>query len=533
MPLLEQGTATPEHGRLPMSLILRKRYVPYALYLLLVGICWQGYYFRIGPDTISYISIAREYLAGQWWDAINTFWSPLFSWVIAAGMVAHAPTYALVRGTVAIWGLIGLAGIRHLTLQCGLSPNFIAGVVVIAAPMLASFVMLAPGPDFIALCLLTVYLSAVCNCCPDNRRFWLLAGIVGSLLYLTKAYMFGFVVAHLTFTAISRVWLSVGRPLTKKIVANYIYAMTCLLVLSGPWLIVIGLKAGHPTLSEAGHWNYAKAQMDPRWFPQLTEGLFSPVNPGSVSVWEDPGRMQIPPWNPLDSVRSFRRQVYVAARNCLYLIYFTIRASVFSIAIVPLFVGEVFRRIRHAQVFDCWACLLFAYIIYPVGYILIGLGEQRYVWIENVLLLVMGACVANLIKDRLKLESRLIGMAIILVGLSFWCDPLATLVYHWGDKRNVHALAQSLRYLKLSGNVASNGQWGDSLHLCYELGLPYYGIPKKQSTPDVERDLRKNRIKYLFIWNDVSPDVPINAGQELAATKKLKIYVFPGAKNSH
>src|SRR5450432_2278216 len=37
----------------------------------------------IGPDTRSYIEVARAYLQHDWTTAINAYWSPLYSWMIA------------------------------------------------------------------------------------------------------------------------------------------------------------------------------------------------------------------------------------------------------------------------------------------------------------------------------------------------------------------------------------------------------------------------------------------------------------------
>jgi len=501
------------HGASPRLVGLRQRLIPYeeyisyAFYLSIVAICWRGYAFRIGPDIVSYVSIAQEYFAGHWWNAVNTFWSPLLSWIIAAGMVTHIPVYALARCLVVIWGLVGLTGIRRLTLQCGLPPDLRTGVLVIAAPMLASFAVMAPSPDFVGVCLMILYLSATSASSSNDRQPWLVAGILGGLLYLTKAYMFGFVITHLTFMTILRLWAAVKKVERRKILSNYLGAIACLLVLSSPWLVLIGLKAGHPMLSETGSWNYAKARMDPEWFPQLTEGLFAPPTSAAVSIWEDPGRMHIPLWNPLTSTEAARWQIYLVLRNCLYFFYFMIRASVFSIAIVPYFAWVLWRRIRGGQVSYSWACLLSAYVIYPLGYLLIALGEQRYIWIESILLLLMGACVASVFREHLISWHRLGPILTVLLGLSFWGDPLGTLLYHWGEGRDVHSIAESLRPLKLSGNVASNGQWGDSLYICYELGLHYYGIPRKQSGAAVEQELRKKEINYLLVWND--PTVPV------------------------
>ena len=502
----------------------RSSWVSYGLYLLIAGVFWQAYAFRNGPDMISYLSIANEYFAGHWRDAINTFWSPLISWLVAVGMTTHIPPYPLMRVLVTLSGLVGLAAIRRLALRLGLREEMCAGVTLIAAIMLSSYAMLVPGPDFISICLLILYLNCICTDGPDRRRNWLLAGVIGALLYLTKAYMFSFVIAHLIVSTTFRLWSPIERSARRKVLTNCLGAICCLLIVSGPWLVVISLTAGHPLLSAAGGWNYAKAQMDPHWFPHLTRGLFPPANPSAVSVWEDPGRMPLPPWNPLSSAKSAQRQIDVAARNVLYFVYFAVRASVLSIVIVPVFAWMTLRRIPKEQL-NSWRCLLAAYAIYPLGYILISLGEERYIWIENVLLLLMGACIADFIWTH-RAGARWLVASIIAAGLSFWCEPFATLIYHWGQRHDLHLVAESLRDMKLSGNVASNGQWEESLYLCYDLGLQYYGIPKNERPADVERDLQEYKIKYLFFWNHPSVAVPVDSRRELRATRDLRIYLL-------
>src|SRR5579862_9406987 len=41
--------------------------------------------FVIYSDGLSYLDIADSYAAGHWSEALNAYWSPLYSWLIAAG----------------------------------------------------------------------------------------------------------------------------------------------------------------------------------------------------------------------------------------------------------------------------------------------------------------------------------------------------------------------------------------------------------------------------------------------------------------
>ena len=46
----------------------------------------------MNPDGISYLDIADAYLAGDWAAAINAYWSPLYSWVLAAATLVARPS---------------------------------------------------------------------------------------------------------------------------------------------------------------------------------------------------------------------------------------------------------------------------------------------------------------------------------------------------------------------------------------------------------------------------------------------------------
>jgi len=51
-------------------------------YLILGAILLNFYQYQINPDGISYISIAQKYLRGDYGNAVNGYWSPLFSWLL-------------------------------------------------------------------------------------------------------------------------------------------------------------------------------------------------------------------------------------------------------------------------------------------------------------------------------------------------------------------------------------------------------------------------------------------------------------------
>src|SRR4051794_27074655 len=47
---------------------------------------------RIVADGVSYLEIARNYVKGDWHAALNSYWSPLYSWLAAILMVLLHPS---------------------------------------------------------------------------------------------------------------------------------------------------------------------------------------------------------------------------------------------------------------------------------------------------------------------------------------------------------------------------------------------------------------------------------------------------------
>src|SRR5205807_10035282 len=53
-----------------------------------------AYRFYIEPDGVNYLDISRAYLHRDWHNALNAYWSPLYSWLLALlQWIFHASSY--------------------------------------------------------------------------------------------------------------------------------------------------------------------------------------------------------------------------------------------------------------------------------------------------------------------------------------------------------------------------------------------------------------------------------------------------------
>ncbi|MBV8068385.1 MAG: hypothetical protein JO270_00670 [Acidobacteriaceae bacterium] len=498
----------------PFPQWLHARAVPYCLYLLIAALFWLPYSRQVNADGISYLSIAAEYAGGHWRTAVNTYWSPLFSWLLALGMAAGVPGALFARLLLIMSGLLGLRALRRLLTVLNLQGNVAAMTMITAVPMFCYFAFHDVTPDVLVVALLLAYLGI--TCAPEaSAPQWLCAGILGGLLYFAKAYCFPFVIAHLLVTTVIRVFAAAEAAARKRQVAGGVLAIATVILVSAPWLVLISMKAGRLTLSTAGAYNFKLALIGKSGHPMLSQGLFAPPNPYAVSIWEEPDTM------PLHTpAASLSARVSAVIRNLADFTRYELWTSVFFPLIVALFAYSVVKRWRAGTKEAAAACLLAMYVLYPAAYFLTFV-EHRYIWIEDVLTLVMAAYLFDCFRREQPGRPRRVAWLAFVTALSFCWAPLFVLFKHRTDLRSVSDLVPVLRLLHLHGNVASNGRWDDSQYLAYELRLRYYGMPS-----DDTGQLTRENVRYVFAWRNQERHRPHPDGRELFRSGVLDVYAI-------
>lgn len=222
-------------------------------------------------DGISYIEIAQAYLHHDWPNAINAYWSPLYSWLLAAlfavlqpppywqAAVAHLALFVAFVASIfafeyflhSLWILIEnqehpvQVGLSRLTLYIGGYSAFLfAGLSLVGLGYCS--------PDMISFALTFYLCGAVLRIQQGARsdRFYILFGLTCGLFFLART---AFSASFLIFLAvvISVLWQQ-RKPLIKP--SLLILCSFAILVL--PFVIAISWKHGSPTIGESGKLNY-------------------------------------------------------------------------------------------------------------------------------------------------------------------------------------------------------------------------------------------------------------------------------------
>ncbi|HWR51592.1 MAG TPA: hypothetical protein VN428_10825 [Bryobacteraceae bacterium] len=273
----------------------------------------------IYSDGISYLEIADAYARGEWGQAINAYWSPFYSWILAAVFSVFRPplTSELAWLHAVNWLLLCAAALafgyllRELRLRSasGAYGDHLAPVA--SGPYHKTFHAIAwltfawgclsgrliglfrPLPDMAAagIVFAAAGLLLRMRAAPRRNATAALLGIVLGIGYLTKAAML----------PLALVFIACSGRLRRAAIAAASFAAVC-----APFVIALSVSKGRFTTGESGRLNYAwevgPVRRSTHW-QGGPPGYGEPVHPTRVlhrepllAEFEKPVPGSFPPW---------------------------------------------------------------------------------------------------------------------------------------------------------------------------------------------------------------------------------------------
>jgi hypothetical protein len=496
--------------------------VPVAvLYCLAAASLLPCFHYSLNPDGVSYISIAEKYLRGEFLQAVNSFWSPLYSWLLLPLMAAGVEPIIAARLISILAGLAALAGAMRLAGRIGLDPGIRLAVLIGLAPAMLLFAFSCITPDLLATALLLWYFSSILD--PGyarNRRAGLICGLLGGFAYLAKAYSFWFYLIHFPLMHLLH-GMGTGPDDWKALRRNFLAGLAVFALLAGTWVGMLGLKYGRLTVSTAGTYNFARLHPD-SYGSFYLNGLHPPPDSGAASIMEDPRDLPVGRWSPLESPRSFGHLLESMARNAydifLYMNRFTpLAAAVLLGAVLLIAAGGPGSQQRLAG-------LLATMLVYPSGY-LVFIPQERYVWVLASLLAVAGGLLLQALLAAAPFRGRRPRvLALLFFVMSFMLLPARELPRIARDRtgEDIHRFAGQLASQpSIQGNFASDGEWGKSLILTYHLRSRYFGTASGQDEKSLGNLLDGHGIDYFLVWD---------SRRDLSGREDITRGVIPGLR---
>lgn len=267
-------------------------------------------------DGVSYMSIAKQYAHGFLWDAINPYWSPMVSWLMAplialgysalsSFMIVNAMSAAIgvAVGTWFAWTRTNRNFFSALFFLV-ISLVFYAGSSFILTPdsLVATWVILF----YVALCRLDDQLEGGTASSQQIYVSGAILGAVGAGGYLIKLFTVPLFIVTILIWLVVRLWKHKPRQLwssARSTILALVATAAVAALLSAPWAVALSVKYNGPTLGTSFSFN-----MDRKFEPNgpghevVIGKIASPPNRLAVSFMEDPTL-------PADAAESNRSDV--------------------------------------------------------------------------------------------------------------------------------------------------------------------------------------------------------------------------------
>lgn len=329
----------------------------------------------IFSDGISYLEIASRYAHGDWANAVNPYWSPFYSWLIAIVLLVLRPTpywQASTLHVVNFFGYLGsligfefllreiifLRGVPSSASEGQLRPSilYLGGYSTMVFGGLALIHIGYCSPDLVAMALFLWLMATLVRIQRTGGSTFQYAavGILCGLSFLART-AFAPSIALCFAIMLFFVWKH-GRPL----VPAALTAVCLTGILTLPFLIAISRKAGELTIGESGKLNYGwEIDGAPRFahwqgepgdighpvhpttllVPHPTTYAFVGPVPGTYAPWYDPSYW----YQGIHPKLKLRKQLRVLFVNLTVAVNLMIRSPFFLPACVLILLAGVRR----------------------------------------------------------------------------------------------------------------------------------------------------------------------------------------------
>ncbi len=465
------------------------------------GLCLQLYYYKfIDNDTLSYINIAELYAEGRWHDAINGYWSPFYSWLIALFIKCHVQPHITcycinLVAAAACFYFAGRAGRRYLT-----NPLFclLYQLCIIAGLLFYAMSDLTPDlPATAFLCWFLTLLSAPRS--GDSSRLWVLTAVAAALSFLAKSYNFLFVNLLFMLLLAAQLWFAGKRR--ERHYRSTIYSFLLFWAISLAWIIPLSLHENKPVFSTAG--GYSHSFVHPAHPDHaITREIIPPPFEGAYTGWLNPAhQLDHYAWSPFSSAANARYQLGLIIKNAIraYRIpdYFYIKGILLLVAIGVLAWYDKNRLKAACSTVQPWLLVL---LLYPLAYLPFFIIE-RYIYIEGLLFYLLFFYLLQETVSVLPVGARralLFALLLVVMTTPFLMVQRAGFVRQkiadYRYYRSLHTAEPGLQFLANKRIVTDRIEYVVATQLCYRLPARLYGV----WSPAQQYRVQQYKIEYLL-----------------------------------
>lgn len=326
-------------------------------FIILFGLLQWQQRFRLHPDEISYLEIARYYRNGNFTAALNAYWNPAFSWLlIPISYFTIWPFTGKILNIFLIGGLFISTFIFASYILHDRNKGLIAAILTTFLPGEFIYAWLYVTPDLLLtiFCLWFLMFFFFLLKTVDTTN-WFIFGILTGAGYLIKNI---FLPITIIFIIIS-LFINQKRPKLKNIVHLFLGLVIIPLV----WGVLLSLKYHRLTLGTSGGVNYYQYVVKRENFNFFTKP--SQYQHDGTSYWYDPSSFPKIKF----SLKNQLLTLYTNFKNLARILLFNITFGCILI-VLSLFSS---KKIAHQKTLVIF--ILIWYIVYSLILVV-----PRYIW---------------------------------------------------------------------------------------------------------------------------------------------------------
>ncbi len=510
-----------------------KKYFPYIVYctgIFLVPL----YTSQIQTDGISYITIAEKYAVGNFLEAINGYWGPLYSWIIALFLKLSINPLVAIKVIGLLVGLVGVVVFARIIKLFQFNQIIETTLRYVSIPLFWYFGFSETGADQLFLVGTLCYLNVVLQ-----EEYWksfklgIVSSLYGVLLYYTKSYGLPFFLTHFFLLHAIELYACKDKRQRIYILKRFAIGVSIFGALITPWVVLISSKYGTVSFGTAGKYNLnlVGPSLGVDTGHPIYHQFIPPPNVTASSAWEDPTYIEIQKWSMFESKDELIHTLKNVVSNLHRSFVIFRKISVFSFTVILISAFCFLRDVHERRNKKVWNMFLILGVLYA-GYLFIFIDE-RYVWLAHVLAVVLAGYCLECIWSKLHFSSRALTALTVVVGASFLAVPATILVRSaMGGQKNIHQISEAIKNTHtLQGKKVgayhdiSNNQ--NNSALTYLTGSVYYGMTSKDITEDeLQKELVVHDIDYFLVWDAVigSEKFPFLETVKHSQIQNLSIY---------
>ena len=477
-------------------------------------------------DNVSYLAIADHLVNGRLDDAVNGYWSPLFSWLLVPFALVplsdNGSAFLIgIAATVLTVGRLRLL-CRRLSADSRWSRTLIEILLTGTITYQVLTMVRLSGPDQLTALFLIAALVELLGVERSPRRRGLLVGGFSILAFLAKVtalpLMIGVMCLWLLVTVVNRRLAADPDPQLQPR-ATFRIALACLLVAAGFSSVILSVHYGEPTFSRSASYHAAITSPGAQGNPFEWAGLLAPANETAVSAWEDPSTastangervdLTAPAENPSgrSSERGDTRPMRFVDNLSATVRPATLLAATVLVAAVSAFCALLHlvtqwwsRRAASAPVIG--TVVVAMAVAMNVGGLALSVVNPRYLIGPTLLAVPIATWGLTSLGRRWQTfrgtVPLLLGVAVV-VAIGSSIRPMLLLDQYPDIVDDERHLVESADFLRAGQRVASAELDLGLTGTCRLAGCTYWGAPVSTSRPALDEELSEAQIDVLVV----------------------------------